>query len=148
MRIAHSHSTSDIANNTRIGKAYQSFSKLIISKFATHFIACGKDASNFLFPNNKDVMLLPNAILFDSFIKPIDKNPNNVFNTNNISDKTIIISQIGRLTLLKNHTFTSWSPAASNQTSNFNQSRTYKRDEKLTWTYKAGAETVHTRIPA
>ena len=39
----------------------------------------------------------------------------------------------------------SWSPAASTQTSNFTQTRSYTQNQARTWTYKFGSTTINTR---
>ena len=41
--------------------------------------------------------------------------------------------------------WTSWTPAASAQTSNFSQTRSYKRNRTRTYTHKSGTTTIHTR---
>jgi hypothetical protein len=42
--------------------------------------------------------------------------------------------------------YSSWSPAASAQTSTFTQARSYTQNQSRTWTYKAGSSTIKTRI--
>src|SRR5699024_612350 len=61
MRIAHSHNTSQ-AKTGLIGKFYESLAKKQIKKLATHKIACGIEAAHYLFPKEKDVDILPNAV--------------------------------------------------------------------------------------
>jgi glycosyltransferase EpsF len=105
MRIAHSHNTSDLKSHKLIGKIYHGVSKLLIRKYATHFIACGEAAGKFLFPGIKNIMLLPNAINLDPFFKSTKTNPSIVFQNKAINNETFIISQIGRLNKVKNHSF-------------------------------------------
>src|SRR5690606_39237793 len=57
-------------------------------------------------PNNKHVTFLPNAIDLETFMEASDKTIHEVFNNQNIKPQTIIITQIGRLSTVKNHTFT------------------------------------------
>jgi len=105
MRISHSHNTSDIKSDKLIGKIYHGVSTILIKKYSTHFIACGDAAGQFLFPNIENIMLLPNAINLDSFLKTKKTNPALVFKNKAINNKTIVISQIGRLNKVKNHSF-------------------------------------------
>lgn len=106
MRIAHSHNTSDANSNKLTGKIYHSISKKLISKYATHFIACGDIAGKFLFPKEENVMFLPNAIDLSAFITETHINRQAVFNNKGIDENTIVITQIGRLSPVKNHSFT------------------------------------------
>ncbi|XCF05101.1 glycosyltransferase [Tamlana crocina] len=106
MRIAHSHNTSDANSNKLIGKIYHSISKKLISKYATHFIACGDIAGKFLFPKEENVTFLPNAIDLSAFITETRINRQVVFNNKDIDENTIVITQIGRLSPVKNHRFT------------------------------------------
>ena len=46
---------------------------------------------------------------------------------------------------VRNHTFSSWSPEPGSRTASYTQSRTYKQDQKRTWTYAAGGSQLHTR---
>ncbi|MFH4969062.1 glycosyltransferase [Gaetbulibacter sp. M240] len=106
MRIAHSHNTSDANSNKIIGKIYHSVSKVIISMYATDYIACGEKAAKYLFPKSDKVTFLPNAIDLDNFINENDKQRNLVLKTKSLNKDTIIITQIGRLSPVKNHNFT------------------------------------------
>jgi glycosyltransferase EpsF len=104
-RIAHSHNTSDLSKNKFISTLYQNFSKLIIKKYATHYVGCGRAAVEFLFPKHKEVLLLPNAVDTNYFseIGSIETNYiNNEFNLNNDCLKII---QVGRLQEVKNPFF-------------------------------------------
>lgn len=106
MRIAHSHNTSDANSNKFIGKIYHSISKVLISKYATDYIACGENAGKYLFPKINDVVFLPNAIDLNAFVNENVKQRHLVLKTKNIEKETIIITQIGRLSPVKNHGFT------------------------------------------
>lgn len=103
-RIAHSHSTSDINSSSRLGRIYQQFSRLLIQKVATDFIACGSAASKFLFPNiSSDVIhFLPNAINIESFVN--SKSYSLHLELGLPTDECIIL-QIGRLNGIKNFEF-------------------------------------------
>jgi len=58
--------------------------------------------------------------------------------------RTVAVS-VGGWSYVRNHTFTGWTPEPGSRTSNYTQSRTYKQDQKRTWTYKAGTTTLDTR---
>lgn len=106
IRISHSHNTSDVNSKSRVGRIYQKFSKKIIAKYSTHFIACGQRAGEFLFPNVRGVNYLLNAIDVESFSKNRITNRNFLNKKLNVNEGTIIITQIGRLAPVKNHNFT------------------------------------------
>lgn len=107
IRVAHAHSTRDFNSKNLIRSLYQKFSKLIISALATDFIACGKEAGNFLFPNKKDITFIPNAIDVKKFIEASNSKENKAvfFNNDQITKNTLVLSQIGRFMPVKNHTF-------------------------------------------
>ena len=45
----------------------------------------------------------------------------------------------------RNHSFGSWSPSYGSQSASYTQSQGFKRDQKRTWYYKAGSNTLTTR---
>lgn len=104
-RIAHSHNTSDQSKNKVIGLLYTSISKMIMHKYATHFISCGKAAAEFLFPKEKDVLILPNSI-DTAFFAEIGHSEKDYLNKEfDIDDSFLKIIQVGRLLTVKNHIF-------------------------------------------
>ena len=105
MRIAHAHSTNDLYNKNFIGKLYKLSSVRIINKSATHFLACGEAAAKFLFPYQKDFLLLPNAIDTFYFADIGNKKKNYLNQLYNLKDDYLKIIQIGRLQPVKNHIF-------------------------------------------
>lgn len=106
MRISHSHNTSDVNSKTFIGRLYQKFSKKIMAKYSTHFIACGEKAGEFLFPKTDNINYLLNAIDVKSFCDNRKISRNYLKEEFNLDNDTIIITQIGRLAPVKNHKFT------------------------------------------
>ncbi|MFI0429073.1 glycosyltransferase [Mariniflexile sp. HMF6888] len=106
-RLVHAHSTQDFNSKSVIRSLYQKISKLVISILATDFIACGKEAGDFLFPNKyKDIIFIPNAIDVHKFLKAGDLKKNiEYFNNNKINNETLILCQIGRFMPVKNHIF-------------------------------------------
>ena len=106
MRISHSHNTSDVNSKTFFGRLYQKASRKIMKKFSTHFIACGEAAGEFLFPNNDKIEHLLNAIDVEEFSNNRIVNRSFLKDEFNLDDNTIVITQIGRISPVKNHKFT------------------------------------------
>lgn len=99
MRIAHSHST----ENRKYGfkaKLYEKFAKKIIASTATHRIACGKAAAEYLFPNENNVEILLNGVDLDELTVIKER-----FLNQKLSDAKINILQVGRLSDVKNPFF-------------------------------------------
>lgn len=99
MRIAHSHST----KNRKYGfkaKLYEKFAKKIIASTATHRIACGKAAAEYLFPNENNVEILLNGVDLDELTVIKER-----FLNQKLSDAKINILQVGRLSDVKNPSF-------------------------------------------
>jgi glycosyltransferase EpsF len=104
-RIAHSHNTSDKSKNKLITTLYQNFSKILIKRYVTHYVGCGRAASKFLFSEQKDVLFLPNAV--DT--KPLSEigaiESNYINNEFNLNKDCLKIIQVGRLQEVKNPFF-------------------------------------------
>ncbi len=67
VRIAHSHSTSDRNSSSTVGRVYQSTMRWLMSWVPTRYVACGVAAAEHLFPDRKDVEIIPNAVDVNSF---------------------------------------------------------------------------------
>jgi glycosyltransferase EpsF len=106
IRISHSHNTSDVNSKTVFGRLYQNISRVIMKKFSTHFIACGEAAGKFLFPNNNKIENLLNAIDVESFSDNRLQNSGFLKEEFHLDTDMIIITQIGRISPVKNHKFT------------------------------------------
>lgn len=106
MRISHSHNTSDVNSKTFTGRLYQKTSRKIMKKFSTHFVACGEAAGDFLFPNNTNIEYLLNAIDVEEFSNNRIVNRSFLKDEFNLDDDTIVITQIGRISPVKNHKYT------------------------------------------
>ncbi len=97
IRIAHSHNTSVDKDFKKPLKMYY---RSRISSVATEFLACGKEAGDFLFPG-KDALVIPNAIdkkkfVYDSLTRE------NKRRELGITDETVF-GHVGRLSYQKNH---------------------------------------------
>src|SRR5690625_142813 len=104
-RISHSHNTRDASKNYLLKVIYQPISRKIQARFATDFIACGKEAGDYLFPKVKNVQILQNAIDVKTFANIASRNKEYLRNKFNFNKSTIILIQIGRFTKVKNHEF-------------------------------------------
>lgn len=101
-RISHSHSTSNGKANLA-KKIYEKWALVTNRQIATHKIACGELAANYLFGTTKDVWLLPNAVDVEKMITVADKSQNYI--SQNFDDNGLRIVQVGRLNEVKNHQF-------------------------------------------
>jgi len=104
-RIVHSHTTCAVTKSKLIDVIYPFIARKIINKCATHFIGCGQAAANFLFPNQKEVLLLPNSIDIRSFAEIGEKECDYLNNEFNLDNSYLKIIQVGRLQTVKNHLF-------------------------------------------
>ena len=103
IRISHSHSTSNGGSNA-VTRTYEILAKLAINKLATHKIACGYEAGQYLYNDDKNVLVLPNAVDVRQIHRMVEvsrKLPNDLFD----KDKLNII-HVARFMPVKNHDFT------------------------------------------
>ncbi len=105
VRIAHSHNIKSVVDRSWVYNLYESFSIFLINTFSTDFIACSKGAGEYLFRNERNVLVMPNPIDMQTLYKiGLEKR---MFLRDNYkidpSDKIII--QVGRLEPPKNFMF-------------------------------------------
>src|SRR5690554_3430340 len=100
MRIAHSHSISDRNSSSTVGRVYQGTMRWLMSWAPTHYVACGKAAAKYLFPDQPGVEIIPNAVDIDSFAQA---DGNSIRRELAIPPGCITILQVGRLMPVKNH---------------------------------------------
>jgi glycosyltransferase EpsF len=105
-RIAHSHNTSDKSKNGIVSLFYQNISRKIQSKYATEFVACGEAAGKFLFPKEKNVLMMPNSIDTKLFVDAATNSKLLLKKELLLNEATLVILQLGRLSKVKNHVFT------------------------------------------
>lgn len=101
-RISHSHNTNN-GHSSAIKKVYEQWALMINCKVATHKIACGELAANYLFGTTKDVWLLPNAVDVENMIKVANESQNYI--SQKFDGNGLKIIQVGRLNNVKNHQF-------------------------------------------
>ena len=100
MRISHSHNTSN-GGKGAIASAYEKLAKKTINRLATHKIACGSEASTYLYGDDDNVIILPNAVDVKAIQKTVNESrKNSPFNNNLIN-----IIQVARFMPVKNHAF-------------------------------------------
>lgn len=105
-RISHSHNTTN-GKAGLINQAYEKWALLVNRTLSTQKIACGEQASQYLFGSAKDVLILPNAVDVDKMISVADNSRNyiNDIFSQSSKDLGIKIIQVGRLSEVKNHDF-------------------------------------------
>ncbi|MEH7444053.1 glycosyltransferase family 1 protein [Bacillus sp. JJ1122] len=103
VRIAHSHSTR--SEGGIIASTYKWFAGNMITKYATNFVACSKEAADWLFKHDsKQALILKNGIQSDKFQFSMKKRKEN-------RDKLEVpidhfaIGHVGRFSAPKNHFF-------------------------------------------
>lgn len=100
IRIAHSHTTKILTKNV-IKKFFGEISKKEIHKVATNRLACSKKAGDWLFGDDKYIVI-NNAIDLDSYSFNLEKRIE-FRNKLHINDSTMVLCHIGSFTYPKNH---------------------------------------------
>lgn len=105
-RISHSHTTTN-GKAGLINQAYEKWALLVNRTLSTQKIACGEQASQYLFRSTKDVLILPNAVDVNKMISVADNSRNYIDDkfSQRKKDLGIKIIQVGRLSEVKNHEF-------------------------------------------
>jgi len=111
VRIAHSHNTAHLQNASsikdRIHKIYLDFTKMMLPKYATHFIGCSDAAGLWLFGekicSQNNYFIFKNAIDVSKYEYNIDIR-NKIRRDYNLQNFKVICN-IGRLSYQKNHPF-------------------------------------------
>lgn len=101
VRIAHCHSSNQDRN---ILYPVKLFYKKKIKKYATHMLACGIIAGNWMFGDDVRFNVLPNAIDLEQYIYSLEVR-DRVRSEFNIDSDTFVIGNVGRFCKVKNHTF-------------------------------------------
>jgi glycosyltransferase EpsF len=104
-RIAHAHSTND-GKKSVLGKLYKFICMQLLARYTTNRIACGKAAGDFLFPDQKDIKIIPNSIDLKAFTTISDRSKMYLRKEFQLPDDTLVFLQLGRLINSKNHIFT------------------------------------------
>lgn len=103
-RIAHSHNTDNSQLSSFFKKIISVILRQLINIFATDKISCGHDAGRFLFGKKAKFTLIPNGINTHKF-KYSESLRAKIRNKYNITPKTTVLLNIGRLEKQKNQTF-------------------------------------------
>lgn len=105
VRIAHSHNTSDKKGNNFRRKVYHKVAKNLIKQSATHYVACGEQARDYLFSGKKNVLLINNAVDTNNLNRLGEQSKNYLRDRFNIEKNTLVLVQIGSLCKTKNQEF-------------------------------------------
>lgn len=107
-RITHSHCSNSLYTKSITGRAYLRVSEKLNHLFSSRFIACGRDAGQFLFPkvDLSEIIILPNALPLENYLNPNFKDYSSIRDAFSVSSSTPLIIQIGRLNEVKNFEFT------------------------------------------
>lgn len=101
-RISHSHSTNSGRNENITYRVYIKIMRSYINRYATHLIACGKDAGTFLY-ENKRFIVIKNGVNISDYKCNIDIRLS-MRNQLGLGDK-FVIGHVGRFAKVKNHDF-------------------------------------------
>jgi len=99
-RIAHAHNANDTIPKSIAGWIYKRVMANLLAWCPTDLIACGKAASNHLFPGRSNVTILPNAIDIDAFVGARARGTMSPIAAHSAA---LTILQVGRLIEVKNH---------------------------------------------
>lgn len=107
IRIAHSHTTKPGKNVTIPFFMYSILMRWYITNKATHLVACGRDAGNYLFgssPFSKKGILINNGIVTEKFQidSELRKKTRNEFD---LDAADLVVGHVGRFSEEKNHDF-------------------------------------------
>jgi len=103
LRIAHSHNTRSEGNV--LSKSLKWFAGKMLLQTATHYFACSKEASKWLFKHqSKNVRLLKNGIDSQLF-KPSMEYRAKIRSEWHIAEDSLVVGHIGRFYHQKNHRF-------------------------------------------
>lgn len=104
IRICHAH-TNNIQRPVGFfkRKLYTPILKFIIKYSATTFVACGKEAGNFLFSDSNKYVVLNNGINLEKFV--YEKNELNLKEELDIPINAVLLGHIGRFSTMKNQKF-------------------------------------------
>lgn len=102
-RIVHSHNTKN--SNNLFGKIYKGYLQSKINRNGTIFLACGKEAAQWLYKNQSNrAIIVNNGININKF-KYSEKKRNEIRKELNISEDTVLLGHVGRFSKQKNHKF-------------------------------------------
>jgi len=101
--IVHSHSAGDKKKNL-FRLIYMKIMRIIIDKYSNIKLACGNNASNYLFGTTNNVKIIYNGINLEKFENVDKKEVKKLIEKYDITSQ-IIIGHIGRFADVKNHKF-------------------------------------------
>lgn len=102
IRISHSHNTEHLTNNP-LKKIFHEYSKHQIKKYATHMWACSKNAAEWLYGQESNYEVVPNAIETKKYL--FDAKKREELRRKMGLEHKYVIGHIGRLEYQKNQEF-------------------------------------------
>lgn len=103
VRIAHSHSTR--SEGGAAARIYKWYAGTLISKYATDFVSCSKEAAEWLFGNKSDrTVFLKNGIDLEQFKYSL-KVRESIRSELKIKENQFIVGHVGRFSMPKNHSY-------------------------------------------
>lgn len=102
VRISHSHSTSGKGEYAK--NAAKMFLKRFSNAYSTERWACGDYAGRWLFGNNAEFEIIPNAIDFTAF-KNAGDDGTSIRESLGLNDSALVVGHVGRFVKQKNHGF-------------------------------------------
>jgi glycosyltransferase involved in cell wall biosynthesis len=103
LRIAHSHTAKNEANQQISRRIYIIISKYLINIFSNIKVSCGNQAGLSLFGNNY-YTIIPNSINTDTF-RFSEQNRKDIRKKLGLDKNTILVGNVGRIEKVKNHNF-------------------------------------------
>lgn len=107
VRIAHSHTTKTEHQVPAKQKLYEQAMRILIKKHATHYVACGKEAGEWMYGKKyfeEKGIIINNGIDTEAFMYS-DTNREKIRRQYHISDSDFVIGHSGMLSKLKNQRF-------------------------------------------
>lgn len=103
-RIVHSHAIQTMFETDFIHKCFISLNKVLIKKYATHCLACSKEAGLSLF-GNTSFDVLPNGIDMDKYMNPNKDKIEELKHEFNLKETDIVLGHVGSFSDNKNQSF-------------------------------------------
>ena len=103
IRISHSHST-NFYTQSKIKQFLNTIQKKSIVRNATHFWRCSKEACEWLYPSNRDYLIVNNAIDLTKFKFDLGKRES-IRRELGLCTKSIALCQIGHFNYIKNQEY-------------------------------------------
>ncbi len=106
VRIAHAHNTQDGGGQSVLRKIYHKLASRLCTSNATHLLACGQEAGEYLFGRQFEKgLVFPNGIVVDRYHQDNEKAGEQIRQELQLNKDALLITQIGRFFKAKNQIF-------------------------------------------